>query len=76
MYIFEASGDSDCLTISGPSKNKPCIFPFKYNGKTFHHCTNEHANFFWCATKTDSNMYMTKYGECDAGGPCGQGKFA
>ena len=29
----------DFVLFSGPSPNKPCIFPFKYNGVTFHGCT-------------------------------------
>ena len=63
LYIFEASGDSDCLTISGPSKNKPCIFPFKYQGEEQNSCIKSGTKF-WCATELKSNGYFKKWGNC------------
>ena len=27
-----------CKTVSGPDANKPCIFPFGYNGVTYNKC--------------------------------------
>ena len=45
-----------CLTVSGPNPGKPCIFPFKYNGKTYNGCEKDHEDETktWCSTKVDS----------------------
>ena len=42
-----------CTTYSG----EYCAFPFKYNGKTYDHCTNDDSAVgrYWCATKVDSD---------------------
>ena len=48
---------SDCMTVSGPNPDEPCIFPFKYDSKTFKTCTvydNVGGNA-WCATKVDGS---------------------
>ena len=39
----------------GTSMIKPCVFPFKYRGKTYNHCTNEgfYDGLFWCSTLTN-----------------------
>ena len=35
--------------------NAPCIFPFKFNGKTYNSCTldNYKENRAWCSTMVD-----------------------
>ena len=50
--------ESSCLTATGLTPDKPCIFPFIYNGVTYNHCIwGEHeANFdgdHWCSTKVN-----------------------
>ena len=45
-YGYE-DGDS-CITIGGPEVNKPCRFPFKWNGKIFNSCTNGEARKRQC----------------------------
>ena len=50
--------------------NQECVFPFVYNGTTYENCTtnalddkpNPNA---WCATETDGDDMMVKFGECD-----------
>ena len=35
---FSQNQNSRCFTVSGPNPGKRCIFPFKFNGKTFNGC--------------------------------------
>ena len=46
-----------CKTVGGPSANQPCIFPFKWSGKTYNSCPvdPDDSNETWCSTKTDSD---------------------
>jgi len=55
MYRCEKS--STCKTVGGPSPNQPCVFPFKWNGKTYNSCPidSDDTNETWCSIKTDSN---------------------
>ena len=43
------------MTVSGADPNKPCIFPFKFDGITWNTCTNvdDPSAPFWCSTKVD-----------------------
>ena len=45
-----------CKTVGGPSANQPCVFPFKWSGKTYNSCPvdPDDSNETWCSTKTDS----------------------
>ena len=47
-YNFGYEDGDDCITIDGPEKYKPCIFPFKWNGKIFNSCTNGEARKRQC----------------------------
>ena len=40
--------------MGGPSLNIPCIFPFKFNGRTFNECTWDEDGA-WCSTQVDKN---------------------
>ena len=42
------------MTVSGPSANQKCIFPFVFGGTTNIKCAHD-ADGFWCSTKVDSN---------------------
>ena len=44
---------SECTTVSGPDPNKPCVFPFEYNGIIYHECTEVDHDQFWCHTDQD-----------------------
>ena len=49
-----------CKTVSGPSPNESCIFPFKYDGITFDECATEgiaegEIITPWCSTLVDEN---------------------
>ena len=77
--VFQGGDNMDMalLTLSG-CKTRPseCKFPFKYEGETYHHCTDtlidgstsiERESFLWCATQTDTNGNMVdgRWGVCD-----------
>jgi len=49
--------DQACHTKSGPSPNKPCIFPFMWNGETYYECPIDldDSSQRWCSTKVDLN---------------------
>ena len=69
---------STCHTTGGPQKKKPCVFPFKYKGKTYDSC-NEQVSVpgqalsalplvkGWCATEVDDddNFIKDKWGYCE-----------
>ena len=60
---------AECRTMAtGPEPDKPCIFPFKYNGKEYFECTAEgYEDNFWCGT-TYSVSDHAGWGYCS--GPC------
>ena len=61
----------DCFTISGPKSDKKCIFPFRYKGALYHHCTKDYHDKLWCATETNQNDdYVGHWGNC---GLCNSG---
>ena len=60
----------ECKTVSGPSANKPCRFPFHYQNVTYNTCTMRQAddNKPWCSTLVDDNNNHVPggghYGDC------------
>ncbi len=66
-----------CVTDSGASANKPCIFPFKFNGATHFECTWDQAHLTehkaWCSTLVDATGHHVggqgKWGNCGPGCP-------
>ncbi|XP_069791497.1 secretory phospholipase A2 receptor isoform X2 [Narcine bancroftii] len=52
-------------TVLGNSRGMPCAFPFKYNDKWYHECTDEgrEDELLWCAT-TSSYDVDEKWGFC------------
>ena len=63
----------DCLAVGGPGDGLPCVFPFKFHGKTYSSCTNKvkHLtnNLPWCSTKVDKRGKHISgkghWGNCD-----------
>ena len=50
-----------CRTTSdspGPSQNKPCVFPFKFQGKLRYGCITDADpdGRYWCSTRTDDDL--------------------
>ena len=59
-----------CTTASGPDPNKPCQFPFTYQGEWHLECTLQNDTNFWCATETtDSSNTTLKHGYCEMSCP-------
>ena len=66
-----------CITIGGASANKPCIFPFKFNGAVYSECTWDQAHLTehkaWCSTLVDETGHHVggqgKWGNCGPGCP-------
>ena len=59
-----------CKTVSGPSPNVSCIFPFKLDGITIHKCLTIEDGKDVCATSVDESgelVGFTKYGFCEQG---------
>ena len=61
-------GQKCTTTNDSPDRNKPCIFPWKLNGKLRDGCTNEDdfEGRYWCATRTDNNLEIVdeNWGYC------------
>ena len=68
---------NDCTTVDEDPDfpNVPCIFPFKYEGKVFHECTNYVYEDFkvWCATEvnetTQELLTENSWAECSKSCP-------
>ena len=63
-------GAATCTTVTGPDENKPCIFPFQYEGVTYNTCTGISSveKIPWCSTLVDdAGNHVSgqgKYGNC------------
>ena len=66
-----------CITSGGASANKPCIFPFRFNGAVYSECTWDQAHLTehkaWCSTLVDDTGHHVggqgKWGNCGPGCP-------
>lgn len=57
--------DNDKIkTFGGNTCNRmnECVFPFVYKGKTYHGCTKDHAENYWCMT----SLEKYQWGYCNA----------
>ena len=59
-----------CVTKTTAKKpSKPCIFPFRYNGKTYDFCTtdDDDNDEGWCATavKANGDIQRGNWGHCE-----------
>ena len=76
LYILDG-----CKTVSGPDNNKPCIFPFKFQGITYNTCSTVLANENkpWCSTLVDNSGTHVSggghYGDCGSKCPMPTGKI-
>ena len=60
--------DSACVTVDGPKVNKPCIFPFTFNGKIVNTCiTGRRRTRPWCSIK--ENYERGEWGYCSKACP-------
>ena len=63
----------------GIEKQRNCVFPFTYEGKTYNKCTKDNSENgkSWCAYKVNRAGVAVdgKWADCDEGCP-GSGKFS
>ncbi|XP_040579517.1 uncharacterized protein [Lepeophtheirus salmonis] len=66
--VTVTSAPTRCSTSTGEN----CLFPFSYDGQTFHQCTTvENGDQPWCATYVNERRETEKWGNCEAGCPIG-----
>ena len=64
-----------CQTVGGPDPYRQCVFPFRWNGKTYYGCPidPDDSSHRWCSTKVDGyGNHVTgrgKYGYCSRSCP-------
>ena len=66
VSVLEGSGDNCLTTPESRDPGEKCIFPFKFEGKTYYGCPpdiDDPSKGGWCSTKTDSNgNHLSGYG--------------
>ena len=68
---------AECKTTSGPDPNKPCKFPFEYQGELHHKCTLQNDTNYWCATDTSNSSNIdARHGYCELKCPRENGTVA
>ena len=77
VVVHSEEAPEICETISGPALQKPCMFPFEFNGLIHTKCTFKHQEHLtndpkaWCSTKIDpQGRHVARQGQW---GNCGQG---
>ena len=79
FFLLPASEEDKavCTTVGGASSNKPCIFPFRFNGALHTSCIWDMAHLTehkaWCSTLVDDSGHHVggqgKWGNCGPGCP-------
>ena len=71
LLINVASVTQQCKTFGGPDPSQKCIFPFKWDEKTYYGCPIDpnDSSKTWCSTKVDQEgnhiVGQKKYGFCN-----------
>lgn len=73
LLLLQMCSGKVCRTNDeGPIKNTPCVFPFIFNLKTYHSCTDigDENGKLWCATLVDKsrNHVRGNWGYCNLNG--------
>ena len=55
-YTFQFDNTTHLLSSFEVAAIAPCIFPFKFKGKVYTSCTEDHYDLYWCATTTNATM--------------------
>ena len=64
-FLMNVTIDDDIKEVEVKTKD-PCIFPFKYNNKSYTSCISKDHKRHWCATSIDSrNHYQEIWGYCN-----------
>ena len=75
FWISAQPAPPECLTKGGANPNKPCVFPFTWNGAIYSGCPvdPDDENERWCSTKVDANglhlQGQDQWGHCSASCP-------
>ena len=71
----EGTTTSACTTVGGAMPYAKCVFPFRFEGKTYCGCNadNVEGNGIWCSTRTDEMDRHTNgfWGICSDDCPIG-----
>merc|ERR1712038_149912 len=66
-FTFSTSeNENRCSTVGGKVTRQPCVFPFKYQNKTYQKCTtvNDPDNKPWCSVATDDQGKFIFFRKC------------
>ena len=70
--VIDLKEAQEARYVAAHRKN-PCIFPFKYENKTYNSCTRWHGTSpgfpdeeaFWCATSVNADLNIQNWGFCN-----------
>ena len=62
-YEYYEYDFASCMTIGGPQPNKPCVFPFNFNGRIVNSCIIGKRPNSWCSIK--KNYERGEWGFCN-----------
>ena len=82
-YNFSLLGHqrrNECQTVGGPDQGRPCMFPFKFQGKIYNECPVarlEDPSKTWCSTMGGNHVAgLKKWGYCSSSCPVSNEKEA
>ena len=66
-YRFQFDNTTHLLSSFELTATSPCTFPFKFKGKVYTSCTEDHYELYWCATTVNATMHYQErhWGYCD-----------
>ena len=71
---------NECQTVGGPDQGRPCMFPFKFQGKIYNECPVAHLedpSKTWCSTMGGNHVAgQKKWGYCSSSCPVSNEKEA
>ena len=71
---------NECQTVGGPDQGRPCMFPFKFQGKIYNECPVAHLedpSKTWCSTMGGNHVTgQKKWGYCSSSCPVSNEKEA
>ena len=63
---YESPSNPGC-TADGGNLDGPCIFPWKWGGKSYNKCANpDNSRWPWCGTRLHKAGNIARWGFCNA----------